>query len=315
MPLVSILLATRDDLATLPKAVGPFLASPLDLEIVIVDDGSRPDTAAYLDGLPRERVRVIRLAESGGLTRALNLAFKASRGEFLARQDADDVSRPGRLEAQLEAFRADAELGILGTGHRVVDEAGAVLAELKGRNFGRPAKRLARGNYFCHGSLMLRRSALERLGGYREFFRFAQDYDLMLRAAGLGIRIANLEACLYDWTFSTRAISARKGREQARYARVAREAFADAGLDLDARFRELEASEERDPEAARPIPPEWQLMQVMLLAGDTGGARRQYEALIGRGGEPPAGGWIAGLRLLPPWLYRTLRGVADLRYR
>jgi glycosyltransferase involved in cell wall biosynthesis len=314
---VSILMATRDNLATLPKALEVFLASPLRPEIVIVNDGSTDGTAAYLGTLPRDRVKAIQLPESGGLTKALNLAFRESAGTFLARQDADDASHPGRLEAQLAAFGKDPGLDILGTGHRVVDGNGSVLAELPGRNFARPAKRLLRDNFFCHGSLMFRRQSLERLGGYREFFRLSQDYDLLLRAAGAGLRLANLRACLYDWTFSPRAVSLSKAREQALYGETAKRTASDPGLDPAACYRDLQAQEARDtgPAAAlRDIPPEWQLMKILLLAGDTAGARRQYRAMRDRGVPIPRESSVAALRHIPGWLYRPMRALGDLRY-
>jgi hypothetical protein len=313
IPEVSILMATRDNLATLPKALETFLASPLDLEIVIVNDGSTDGTRGYLDSLPR--VRPIHLAESGGLTKALNLAFRESKGRFLARQDADDYSHADRLPSQLEAFGRDRTLDILGTGHRVVDEGGAVLAELPGRNFGSPAKRLARDNYFCHGSLMFRRAALERLGGYREFFRFSQDYDLMLRAAGMGMSLRNLGRCLYDWTFSPQATSGRKAREQARYAAVARRLSGEPGLDPAECYRAMEASESGADRAASAVPMEWHLMKIHLRSGDTARARAQYDALLKKGGPLPDDSGAARLRLVPGWLYKSLRALTELKYR
>lgn len=312
-PAVSILMATRGDLKTLPRALAPFLQSPLEPEIVLVDDGSRDGTADYLADLPQGRLKLIRHDEPQGLTVSLNRAFQAATGAFLARQDADDVSLPERLEAQLAAFRSDPDLAILGTGHRIVDTTGQVLAELPGRNMGNPLKRLRRDNYFCHGSLMLRREALERLGGYRPFFRFAQDHDLLLRAAGLGLRLRNLRACLYDWTYSLQATSLAKAREQIRFGSVAKHASNEPDLDLAACFRALEAAEAADTAPAA-VPAEWQLLKILLASGDTAGARRQYAALRRSGAIFPDPGFPIWLRLIPAWLYRPLRTLADLRY-
>src|SRR5947208_3071693 len=85
----------------------PALASILEqdgvaLELVVVDDGSTDDTAAILDELARrdERVRVLRQPNQG-LTDALVRGCSEARGEFIARQDADDVSLPGRLAKEV----------------------------------------------------------------------------------------------------------------------------------------------------------------------------------------------------------------------
>lgn len=313
-PVVSILMATRDNLPTLPRALATFLESPIDLEIVIVNDGSTDGTRAYLDSLPPERVRPIHLEKSQGLTLSLNQAFAVSRGEYLARQDADDASHPDRLQFQLKAFREDPALDILGTGNRILDEEGEVLAEVVGHNYGNALKRLRAGNFFCHGSLMLRRSAMERLGAYRPFFRYSQDLDLLLRAAAMGLKMRNLIPCLYDWTLSEKAISRSKSREQGLFAKTAKSASRDADLDLATCYARLETESAADEAASGPIPRDWQIMEILLLCGDTAGARRKYAELRERGAPMPKPGFAVRMRVLPSWLYRAVRILADLRY-
>ena len=313
-PQVSILLSTHRDRSTLPRALEPFLASPLDLEIVLVDDGSRDGTREYLAGLPRERLKVMRMEEPIGLTKALNLAARAARGAFLARQDADDFSHADRLEKQLARFRQDRGLDILGTGHRIVDSDGAVLAEIHGRNFRNLGKRLLKDNIFCHGSLMFKADSFRKLNGYREFFRFSQDYDLVLRACHMGLRMENLAECLYDWSFSTHSITGSKAGEQARYAETARRVRGNPDLDPEAAYRAL-AGESAGSTTMNAIPADRKLMEIYLRAGDTNEARRAYHRLKEAGMAGPERRKFAFLSSLPPWLYRGLRSLSDLRYQ
>src|SRR5688500_18733873 len=97
-------MSTKDGRATLPAALAPFLAETLDIEVIVVSDGSGQTTRDFLDRLAREypgRIKPIHLEDGVGLTRALNLAANAAAGAFLARQDDDDVSHPERLRRQL----------------------------------------------------------------------------------------------------------------------------------------------------------------------------------------------------------------------
>jgi glycosyltransferase involved in cell wall biosynthesis len=312
MPLVSVLLATRNNLATLPAALRPFLSEPAVLEILLVNDGSTDGTREYLDGIRAahpDRVRPIHLEHGIGLTKALNLALRESRGEYLARQDADDVSHEDRIRRQLEAFRADPGLDFLGTGHRIVDSEGKALVSIEGKNFGNLGRRLLKGNVFCHGSMMMKRSSLLSLGGYREFYKYAQDYDLFLRAAKAGMKLANLEECLYDWTFSEASISATKAAEQEWCMRHA--LWSHLGR----------AGKEPDPPAADAvrapgahIPRELQLLQFFLLGCETRAARRQLGLLRSKRQRIAKAWKYALLCLPPPWLYRVMRRVANLRY-
>src|SRR5210317_1131945 len=100
-PLVSVLMPVRDGGEHLQDAVDSILAQSLDdLELVLVDDGSRDDAVVRLDSLDDRRLQ--RFTNPGqGIVSALNFAAFNARGEYLARMDADDIALPQRLERQL----------------------------------------------------------------------------------------------------------------------------------------------------------------------------------------------------------------------
>jgi glycosyltransferase involved in cell wall biosynthesis len=187
-PRVSVVMSVRDDLQRLPVAVASILSQDFrELELIVVDDGSRDGSGELLDRLAAEdpRLRVLH-RENRGLTQALVEGCELARGEFIARQDSDDRSRPGRIAAQVAALDRDARVGFVSCTTAYVGPQGEALLEIS-----RPADPQAatqellhgRKGPGAHGSVMFRRSLYQDVGGYRPAFRYAQDSDLWLRMA------------------------------------------------------------------------------------------------------------------------------------
>ncbi len=166
----------RGDL--LDGSVGSLLEQTLrDLEIIVVDDGSSDDTAERLAAKSDPRLKAV-FQENIGFTASMNRAIRASAGEYVAVHGAGDVSHPDRLALQAAYLDAHPDVGAVGcrraengrpTGPSDVVERGPMLDIM------------LRRNPFSHGEVMFRRSLFDRVGGYREAFRFAQDRDLWLR--------------------------------------------------------------------------------------------------------------------------------------
>lgn len=112
-PIVSVVIPARDAAAFLPAALRSAQDQTLqDLEILVVDDGSRDSTWPLLTGFAAEdrRIRPLRRAVAGGPAAARNLAFRQARGRWIALLDADDLFLPerlGRLVPLAERIGAD----------------------------------------------------------------------------------------------------------------------------------------------------------------------------------------------------------------
>ena len=111
-PDVSVIVPTYNRLHALPASLASLLtAQEIDLEVIVVDDGSTDDTprvlAAYAD-----RIRVIRQANQGAGA-ARNAGIAAARGEYVAFLDSDDLWHPRKLELQLARFASDPDLGLV----------------------------------------------------------------------------------------------------------------------------------------------------------------------------------------------------------
>lgn len=224
-PDVSVVISAYNAEKTIARCLDSILAQEgVDLEVVVVNDGSRDGTGALLDAraVRDSRLRVIH-QENQGLTRALQAGCTEARGEFIARQDADDVSLPGRLAAQLARARAPDRPALVAVGCGCVSEEGDPLYEVFPPADETEARRiiLEEGRSICcHGALLFPRDAYARAGGYRAPFYYAQDIDLILRLAALG-PVGSVVRRGYDFAFSPFAISGTQHGNQRRFWELA----------------------------------------------------------------------------------------------
>jgi glycosyltransferase involved in cell wall biosynthesis len=222
---VSVLLPCRNAAAHLDRAAASLSRQTLtDIEIIAVDDGSTDETPAKLHDWAAhdDRVRVI-LAGRRGLVGALNVAAAAASADLLARMDADDIAHPERLRLQVELM--DAVPGLAATGTRVryfprrLVRDGARRYERWLNHVVEPA-RIARDIFVeCpipHPTLMIRRSAFDAAGGYRDE-GWPEDYDLILRLWRAGLRLGKVPRVLLAW----RERADRTSRVDGRYSREA----------------------------------------------------------------------------------------------
>ena len=106
-PAVSVVLPTYNRASTLRRAVDSVLCQDFgDFELIVVDDGSRDQTASILSDIDDARLRVIRLPENRGQAHARNVGLDAASADLAAFQDSDDVWHPNKLSRQVAAIRA-----------------------------------------------------------------------------------------------------------------------------------------------------------------------------------------------------------------
>ena len=207
--MISVLLPYRDAAATLGEAVESVLAdlSPED-ELVAIDDGSRDDSAALIRSFAARDRRVVAIASEGagdtnGLVRALCVGVASARGELLARMDSDDITLPGRFAAERAALEDDPGLGAVGVQVEAFPAAAAGMQRyLAWQNALTSRADHAQAIFveapLCHPSTMIRRAALDAVGGFRDV-AWAVDYDLWLRLDAAGYGLAKVPRVLFRW--------------------------------------------------------------------------------------------------------------------
>ena len=187
MPRVTVAIPLHNGAAFIGHAIRSVLAQTFeDLEIVVADDGSDDDGGAIVASFGPP-VRLIQVRH-GNTQATRNAAIAASDSEFVALLDQDDTWWPDKLARQLACLDADPALGLCYTDTRGVDPAGRELAE--GHNplqvpaeWSEALGRLLRLNYIAASSVLMRRSALERVGPFDPAYHLAGDWDQWLRIA------------------------------------------------------------------------------------------------------------------------------------
>ena len=198
-PKVSILMCVYNGESHLRQAVKSILEQTFkDFEFIIVDDGSKDSSWQILTEYSTKdsRIVLIQNEKNLGLEKSLNKGLAATKGEYFARQDADDVSITNRLQLQVDFLDNHPEVGALGTSVELIDDKGNTI----GKN-SLPTDHeslqslLLLNNFMHHSTLMVRRSLMQKLGGYDEDMRYAEDYDLWWRLSCLS-RLATLPSIL-----------------------------------------------------------------------------------------------------------------------
>ncbi|HLA42934.1 MAG TPA: glycosyltransferase family 2 protein, partial [Aggregatilineales bacterium] len=123
MPEVSVIMAVHNGLPYLTQAIDSILAQTLTgFEFIIVNDASTDGTRQAIEAYDDSRIRLINLSQNGGQTAALNHGLRLATAPFIARQDADDCSKPERLETQVKFFKANPDYLLTGTAADLIDD-------------------------------------------------------------------------------------------------------------------------------------------------------------------------------------------------
>lgn len=230
-PMISVVMSVYNGEKYLRESVDSILNQTYkNFEFIIINDGSND---ASLDILGEYQSRDNRLLivnqENIGLTRSLNRAIKLTTSQYIARHDADDTCEASRLEKQLRYMESHPEVAVVGCLADVFDTNGAIHRSTDPKFKLSPSgikRYLAKKNLFMHGSAMMRKSCLAKVGFYREFFRHSQDYDLWLRLSQY-FDLAILPEHLYQYRITVEAVSVSRYHTQKQYAELARKLHAE----------------------------------------------------------------------------------------
>lgn len=188
------------------------------VEFVVIDDGSNEDISNTILQLMEEDPRWILIKqENRGLTISLFRGSHIATGEYIARQDADDLSHPERLEKQYgSAKQLKADIVFCRARIETTDKTCSAPSYFLMRRF--KASMFIFGNLFVHGTLFIRTEVL-RDTNYDPSLRYAQDYDLYCRLLSKNLNWAFLKECLYTLRQDGQNISTSKFAEQTELAK------------------------------------------------------------------------------------------------
>jgi hypothetical protein len=216
IPRVSVVMPVHNGGPYLEPAVDSILGQTFtDLELVIIDDGSTDSTAQVLRRYQMSDPRVrVHHQEKTGLVVSLNRGCGEARAAYIARMDADDVAFPDRLMRQLELLDRHPQVALVGSAVVRIDEAGReIKRNICPTSHAEIVRALAEYNCFTHSTVMLRADVLAAVGGYREAYLHAEDYDLWLRLSER-YELANLGDPLVYYRVYTDQVSVRHLQQQ-----------------------------------------------------------------------------------------------------
>jgi glycosyltransferase involved in cell wall biosynthesis len=206
---ISVIMAVYNGEKYLKEAIDSILNQTFsDFEFLIVNDASTDSTSIILSQYSDPRIRIIDNESNKGLTYSLNLMLTQSRGDYLARIDADDIALPNRLEIQSGFMEMHPEVGICGS---------FVESFIQGTN----KKQIVRfpetdagirafaffQSPFCHPSTMFRKEILDKYAlQYSPLYIKSEDYalwvELLKYTRGANIPLVLLKYRRHEQCFS-----------------------------------------------------------------------------------------------------------------
>jgi glycosyltransferase involved in cell wall biosynthesis len=207
MPRVSVLLPCFNAAEHVGSCLDSLFTQDFgNIEVLAVDDGSEDETTELLEEAARRDSRLLPiLRPHGGIVEALRCAVEKARGPLLARIDADDIAHPKRFALQVKFLDEHPDVDVLGSRVRLFPRQCLRSGLLRYENWVNSVlthEEMLRDLFvespLPHPSVMLRKGALDRVGGYRDV-GWPEDYDLWMRMAREGCRFAKLPEVLVKW--------------------------------------------------------------------------------------------------------------------
>ncbi|WP_417884403.1 glycosyltransferase family 2 protein [Vibrio rumoiensis] len=156
-----------------------------EYEVILVDDGSTDNTLDELNKFKSENVKVI-TQNNFGFTPTIKKVIQNIDTDFVAIHGSGDVSLAGRFDKQLAFLESNPSYGVVGCYCLFTDILTKENVSTFGHNIDGDAQfELLNYNLFTHGEVMFKKSFYDQVGGYREQFKFSQDYDLWLRMSAV----------------------------------------------------------------------------------------------------------------------------------
>ncbi len=195
---IDVILPAYNGAGVIRSALESALAQDVPLRIIVVDDGSSDDSAAIARSYG-SRVTVITQANQG-VSGARNTGLAAAQAPYVALLDQDDIWQPGKLARQLDLIEAHPDVGLVFTDMRLLRRDGTVVedgflrttppyADLDRQPLGNHAyllpeslgQAVVRFNFISPSTTLLRRKAIQEIGGFDPAFRLCDDADCWMR--------------------------------------------------------------------------------------------------------------------------------------
>lgn len=247
-PLVSVLVCAYNAERYIQQSIGAIMAQTYkNLEIIIVNDGSIDSTLKILDNFAKidNRIKIINNENNLGFISSLNIGLDNIKGEYVARTDADDITKPHWIETLVSVMQQNTNLMAIGSYLEILSEEGngSLLAKnnVNGQILEYPLtnyeikKKLLFGSTMAHPTMLIRSSVYQKFNlRFNLEYKYAEDYKHWLDISRLG-ELANYPEALVYYRLHENQTSSKYKKEQDETAKKIRlEAisyyFSDMGI-------------------------------------------------------------------------------------
>lgn len=217
-PLVSVIMSTYNDEKYIQESIQSILSqSYKNIELIIVNDASTDTTKTILENIEDDRVTIITNSVNKKLASNLNFALSISKGKYIARMDADDISATNRIATQVEYMENNTDIDVVGSfAERIGAASGIVVYPTSHEEI---KDKLLFDNCMCHPSIMFRASTLDY--AYDINFPAGQDYELWSRIIWKK-KFANIPEALLKYRIHENQTRNTNGKQQKAGAVAAR---------------------------------------------------------------------------------------------
>lgn len=208
IPDISVLIPVYNGGATIKDAINSVLSQQeVDFEIVIIDDGSTDNTADIINSIADSRIHYF-YQNNSGISSALNKGIELSRAKYIARLDGDDRCLPSRLKKQYDLFKKHNNLVMVASSVEFINDQNEVIGRSFPYSFVFLSKKILRiQNIYSHPTVMLKKSIVEKVGGYDiSLSGLCEDYHLWNKISKMG-RIVNLTTPYVQYRISVGQIT------------------------------------------------------------------------------------------------------------
>ncbi len=194
-----------------------------DIELIIIDDGCDYDLFNIVQRFKDKRILYVKNNENIGLTRSLIKGINFSKGKYIARQDAGNISKESRIERQYNFLESNKAYYLIGTSVTLIDEKDETVCKIiADSNVDSIKKNILKFNCINHSTIMFRNKGVVN---YRAKFKYSQDYDLYLNLLSKNILFGNISDILLEERILPDSITYKKRDKQNHYKNVAREFY------------------------------------------------------------------------------------------
>ncbi len=235
MPQISVIMGVYNETNkdVIMKAVMSILNQTFtDFELIIYNDGSCNNTTNILEEIDKldDRIKIIGKEENHGLAFSLNECIKHSKGDFIARMDADDYSFPERLRLQKKYLDSHPDISWCGSNTLLFNENG-VWGERVYPEFP-DNKDFLKYSPFVHPSVMYRKEVFTSSVGYNESEETlrCEDYEIFMRLYKEGLKGANVQKFLFSYREDNDSYDKRTWETRVQEMKLRKRNFKELGI-------------------------------------------------------------------------------------